>query len=211
MAPGDASCPIHESCRYRRTRRVHAEPVPCGCGLIVRQHPKNWKGTPNPHRHRSMLRFHSPKGTPRPCRSEGSAQARLPRFIRTRIAVARQVTGFGLHKGYEAAAPRSGNSQTDSDGRPKLHSWNNFLPVWVSSTPSRHAVRASGTLSGHAVGGFGARWDALKVPEARTARRLSWLDSTLFLARQRPGVETFMEQFFPDMGFPDAVVDGALV
>ena len=47
--------------------------------------------------------------------------------------------------------------------------------------------RSSGTLSGHAFGGFRAPWTALKVPENRTVRPLSWQDSTLFLARQRPG------------------------
>ena len=65
--------------------------------------------------------------------------------------------------------------------------WNNLLSTWASWTPSGHTVRSSGTLSGHAVGGFRAPWTALKVPENRTVRPLSLLESMLFLARQRPG------------------------
>ena len=48
-------------------------------------------------------------------------------------------------------------------------------------------MRSSGTLSGYAFGGFRAPWTALKVPENRTVRPLSLLESMLFPARQRPG------------------------
>ena len=39
------------------------------------------------------------------------------------------------------------------------------------------------------------RWGALKVPEARTACRLSWLDSMLFPARHRGSISTFKPGF----------------
>ena len=87
------------------------------------------------------------------------------------------------------ACPRSGRVRSGN-----FHG-TTFLAIWASRTPSGHTVRSSGTcpgrssdaLSGHAFGGFRAPWTALKVPENRTVRPLSWLDSTLFLARQRPG------------------------
>ena len=63
---------------------------------------------------------------------------------------------------------------------------------WLLDTPAPQPVAGRRHLPKRCFGSGCARPVAtLKVPEARTARRLSWLDSMLFLARQRafPGRE----------------------
>ena len=98
-----------------------------------------------------------------------------------------------------------------------LLSWNNsFGDIGFPDAESGHTVRSSGTLSGislfdstgcsthrprNQLRGVAAcrsgasaraapdRWRPLKVPEDRTVRPLSLLESMLFPARQRPGQE----------------------
>ena len=67
-----------------------------------------------------------------------------------------------------------------------------FDSTGCSTHRPRNQLRGVATCrSGASARAVPDRWRPLKVPENRTARRLSWLDSMLFLARQRafPGRE----------------------
>ena len=83
-----------------------------------------------------------------------------------------------------------------------------FDSTGCSTHRPRNQLRGVATCrSGASARAAPDRWRPLKVSEARTARPLSWLESMLFLARQRPGgrrVHYSHGTIFSRDGFPDA-------